>query len=354
EVYVRTTSIGGVATVQYQRWTRTPVTFGYTMDFGRTESQPALFCAVFNLCTAEERDRVQRNQRLGVVNVVVSHDATNDPVAPSAGSLTRFELRHASPLVLSDTGLQFNTMLGEVSRYVSVGGGNVLAMRVRGGLVFGRNFQTNTGFIPPQERLYAGGPSSVRGFAQNELGAATYIAPSYETVSVIDTAGTTSKYFRYLGTAKPRRVVPVGGNSMVVGNLELRLRSPVLPDVLQFAVFVDAGDVWNRGSTGTFGGYQIKFTPGVQVAALTPVGPVRVVIGYNPYPQPAGPLYFESTTNSGALPCVAPGNTLKVTPDPSNPGQLVQAPGVCSGYKPPTSSSFGRRLTFGLAIGQAF
>ncbi len=356
KVYVRTTSIGGVASVQYQRWARTPVTFGYTMDFGRTESQPALFCAVFNLCTAEERDRVQRNQRLAVVNAVVLHDATNDPIAPTAGSLTRFEIRHASPLVLSDTGLQFNTLLSEVSRYVSIGGGNILAMHLRGGLVFSRNFQTNVGFIPPQERLYAGGPSSVRGFAQNELGAETYIAASYDTVTVIDTAGQSSTYFRYRGSLKPRRVVPVGGNSLVVANVELRLRSPVLPDVLQFGLFVDAGDVWNRGGASTFGGYQIKVTPGVQVAALTPIGPVRVVVGYNPYQQSAGPLYFESTNDAGALPCVAPGNTLKVTTDSTDTAHphLIQAAGVCSGYKPPATKSFGSRLTFGLAIGQAF
>jgi hypothetical protein len=97
-------------------------------------------------------------------------------------------------------------------------------------------------------------------------------------------------------------------------------------------------------------------TPGVQVAALTPIGPVRVVVAYNPYQQPAGPLYYESTADAGALPCVAPGNTLKVTTDnsdPNNPRQ-VQAAGLCTGYKPPVSKSFGSRLTFGLAIGQAF
>jgi outer membrane protein assembly factor BamA len=311
---------------------------------------------VFNLCTAEERDRVQKNQRLAVVNAVVSHDATDDPLAPTSGSLVRFEIRHASPLVFSDSGLQFNTLLGEASRYIAIGGGNVLAMRVRGGLVFSGSFRTNEGFIPPQERLYAGGPSSVRGFAQNELGAATYIAPSYSTVTIIDTAGHTDTYYRYLGTAKPRRVVPVGGNSLVVANLELRLRSPVLPDVLQFGLFVDGGDVWNRGGASTFGGFHIKVTPGVQVAALTPVGPVRVVVAYNPYQQPAGPLYYESTANAGALPCVTPGNTLNVTADTSDPAnpRFVQQPGVCSGYKPPPSKSFGSRLTFGLAIGQAF
>lgn len=350
--YVRTTAIGGVATVDYERWPGTPVTFGYSLDFGRTEAQPALFCAVFNLCTLEERDRVQTTHRLAVVNAVIVHDATNNVLAPTSGSITRFEVRHASPLVLSDSGLQFNSLLGDGSQYIPIAGGTVIALHLRGGAVFGRNFRTSTGFVPPQERMYAGGPSSVRGFAQNELGAATYIAPSFTRVDTT-VAGLPVSYFRYLGNGKPRRIVPVGGNTMVVANAELRFRSPVLPDVLQFAVFTDAGDVWNRGGLSTFGGFHIKVTPGVQLAALTPVGPARIVVGYNPYDQPVGPLYFENTAaEGGALPCVSPSNVLPVTQDAS--GKLVQASGVCPGYKPPVNRSFRSRLTFGLAIGQAF
>jgi outer membrane protein insertion porin family/translocation and assembly module TamA len=347
--YVRTTTIGGIASVQYQRWARTPVTIGYTMDFGRTEAQPALFCAVFNLCTAEDRQRVQQNQRLAVLSALVVHDATNNALAPTNGSVARFEVRHASPLVFSETGLQFNTALTDLSQYVSVGGGNVLALHLRAGAVFGRNFGT-AGFIPPQERLYAGGPSSVRGFAQNELGAVTYIAPGYDTVTT-----DTGTFFRYRNAAaKPRRIVPVGGNTLAVANVELRLRSPVFPDVLQFGVFTDAGDVWNRGASSTFGGVRIKVTPGVQVAALTPVGPARIVIGYNPYQQPAGPIYFENSARvGGALPCVTPTNTIPVTTDST--GTVVQGNGSCdAGYRPPRNRSFRSRLTFGLAIGQAF
>lgn len=348
--YVRTTTIGGIASVQYQRWARTPITIGYTMDFGRTEAQPALFCAVFNLCAAEDRQRVQQNQRLGVLNAVVLHDASNNALAPTNGSITRFEVRHSSPVVLSESGLQFNTALADISQYIDVGGGNVLALHLRAGAVFGRSFLAAANFIPPQERLYAGGPNSVRGFAQNELGAVTYIAPSYR-------ADTTPQgiFFRFTDSvAKPRRVVPVGGNTLAVGNVELRLRSPIFPDVLQFAVFTDAGDVWNRGASSTFGGVQIRVTPGVQVAALTPVGPARIVIGYNPYPQPPGPIYFENSARvGGALPCVTPNNTIPVTTDST--GALVQGPGKCdAGYTPPRNRSFRSRLTFGLAIGQAF
>ena len=58
----------------------------------------------------------------------------------------------------------------------------MVAFRLRGGAVFGRTLGSETGFIPPQERLYAGGPTSVRGFSQNELGSAIYIAQSYRVV----------------------------------------------------------------------------------------------------------------------------------------------------------------------------
>ncbi len=348
--YVRTTAIGAVASVAYERWARTPITLAYTMDYGRTEAQPALFCAVFNLCDAEDRQRVQQNQRLGVISAVVSHDATDVPLAPTSGSVTRFEVRHSSPLVLSQSGFRFNTLLTDLSQYVPIGGGNVLALHARVGGVYGGSANA---FIPPQERMYAGGPSSVRGFPQNELGAATYIADSYDTVHV-----GTQTYFR--DTARSyKRAVPVGGNTLAYGNVELRLRSPILPDVLQFGIFTDAGDVWNRGGSSTFGGASIKVTPGVQMSVLTPIGPARVVIGYNPYQRPPGPIYYENTAaQGGALPCVAPDNKIpvvSVTDPATGHASLIQANGACDGsFHPAANNSFRSRLTFGLAIGQAF
>ncbi len=350
--YVRTTLIGGIGSVVWQKSLRTPVTFSYGMDFGRTEAQPALFCAVFNLCADSDRVRVQKNQRLGVLSMAIAHDASNNPTSPTAGGTARFEIRHASPLVFSDTALQFNTFLGDVARYVSVGGGNVLALHVRAGTVLGREFRSNTGFIPPQERMYGGGPTSVRGFAQNELGAVTYLARSYET-GIATISGVDTTFFFRDSTRTYRRAVPVGGNSLVVGNVELRLRSPVLPDVLQVALFTDAGDVWNRGNGSVLQDVKLKVTPGVQVAALTPVGPVRLVVGYNPYQRPSGPLYYEnSSAAGGTLPCVSPGNTLPVQRDST--GVLVQQGKCPATFQPARTTSFRSRLTFGLAIGQAF
>src|SRR5205814_10410955 len=61
-----------------------------------------------------------------------------------------------------------------------------------------------------------------------------------------------------------RRVVPVGVNSLVVGNVELRLRSPFRPELLQFTMFTDAGEVWNRGQS-QIKEVKLKVTPGIQL-----------------------------------------------------------------------------------------
>ena len=96
----------------------------------------------------------------------------------------------------------------------------------------------------------------------------------------------------------------------------------------------------------------------------SPVGPVRFVVGYNPYSRPAGPLYYEVPggaptdelgSPAGSLPCLSfdPANPLLV--HRADDGTLRQNEGVCPrNFKPRTSRGLGSRLTFSLAIGQAF
>ena len=360
--YLRTTAIGGIASLLWRGQTRTPVNLSYSMDLGRTEAQPALFCALFNLCDAAERERIQKTQRLAILSFAVTRDNSNNLLSPTRGSIVRLEARHSSPVIFSDRDLQFNKLVGDASRYINAGGGNVLALRIRGGSVFGRNVASATAFIPPQERLYAGGPTTVRGFAQNELGSLIYISSTFQQFAAVDDTGQAITVLRdtTLATAAtPRRIVPVGGNSLVVGNLELRLRSPVLPDVLQITFFTDAGEVWNRGSNEALRGVKLKVTPGIQLTAFTPVGPVRAAIGYNPYRRAAGPLYYEATREGGELICVSPGNRLPVTitPNPPPPERILirQQSGVCSAsFQPVKNNSLRSRLTFSFAIGQAF
>lgn len=360
--YLRTTAIGGAASLAWRGLTRTPVTATYAMDLGRTEAQPALFCAVFNLCEATERERIQRTQRLAVLSVAATRDNSNSLLSPTRGSVIRLEARHSSPAILSDKDLQFNKVLGDASRYVSIGAGNVLAFRVRGGTVFGRRVNLAAGFIPPQERLYAGGPTTVRGFSQNELGALIYIAngdTAFLSTNPVTGAPDTVVLAPDSGF---KRVVPVGGNSLVVGNIELRLRSPFLPELLQWTFFTDAGEVWNRG-TPNVSEVKLKVTPGIQMTAFSPVGPVRVAVGYNPYRRPRGPIYSEATQYVGApLLCVSPNNFLPthfgtdpVTQRPTATQEIPAGFSSCPAtYQPAADNRFLKKLTFSFAIGQAF
>ena len=359
--YRRTTAIGGVASIIWRGLTRTPVNLTYSMDLGRTEAQPALFCAVFNLCEEAERERIQRTQRLAVLSLSVTRDNSNSLLSPTRGSIIRLEARNSSPEILSTRELQFNKFTGDASRYISVGRGNVLAFRLRAGTVFGRTIGSATSFIPPQERLYAGGPTSVRGFSQNELGSLIYIANGYSRfISTHPVTGAQDTVVLASDTTY-RRIVPVGGDALVVGNLELRLRSPVLPQLLQWTLFTDAGEVWNRGTT-TVREVKLKVTPGIQVTAFSPVGPVRLAVGYNPYKRPPGPLYYEGTDLGGALLCVSPFNDLPThfTRDPVTGAETATQeipPGFSScnpSYQPAKDTRFRSRLTFSFAIGQAF
>ena len=355
--YRRTTTIGGIASLVWGGLTRTPVNLSYSMDLGRTEAQPALFCAVFNLCDAAERDRIQKTQRLAVLSLSVTRDNSNNLLSPTRGSIVRLEARHSSPLILSDSGLQFNKFVGDGSRYINAGGGNVLALRIRGGTVFGRSLGAATKFIPPQERLYAGGPTTVRGFPQNELGALIYIARGYTKFLSTDPTTGLPDTVVLASDSTYRRIVPVGGNSLLVGNLELRLRSPVLPELLQFTLFTDAGEVWNRGAAQVKS-VKLKVTPGIQVTAFSPVGPVRLAVGYNPYQRPKGPLYHEATDEGGALLCVSPNNDIPTKFFYDQTGKIInitQPVGGCpSSYQPAKDNRLRSKLTFSFAIGQAF
>jgi len=102
--------------------------------------------------------------------------------------------------------------------------------------------------IPASERFFAGGDSTVRGFALDRLG----------TPATIDQDG-----------------FPKGGNALVVLNAELRL--PVWRD-LGAVAFLDAGNVFARATDLDFG--EIRGGIGFGVRYRSPVGPIRVDLGF--------------------------------------------------------------------------
>jgi hypothetical protein len=147
-------------------------------------------------------------------------------------------------------------------------------------------------------------------------------------------------------------VIPEGGNSSIVANIEYRVRSPFLSRLLQWTLFYDGGEVWNDTTGGVrFVVRDLKWTPGVGLRAFSPVGPIRVDVGYDPYGRPGGPAYYNPPVGpdrKANLYCVSPGVA------PANQLQGNNSPPCPASYHPQPFSGFFQRLTLNLSIGQAF
>jgi len=373
KVYQRYTPVGAILSVNQQLPRRIGATYAYQLEYGRTNAEPAIFCGVIGICDVNEQNFLKRSQRLATLSATLGRDRRNNAFYPTGGSTMSLELRTANQLIGSDPDLQFNKILADASWYWALPRNSVLVARLRGGLVFGRQVTLGTDttvFIPQQERLYAGGANTVRGYKQNELGPVVYLpdtvkvcsAPTgpcvYPTVDAPDTV-----YFSS-NPAGPFRTLPVGGNSVLVANLELRMPSPYISDKLQFAFFADAGQVWTRGGAGIEESFNsLRITPGVGIRLASPVGPIRLDVGFNPYQRQGGAAYWDAPAQAGEAPlyCISPGNGLPVTgwhkggyAENEKPAQQAPTKECLTSYQPAKSSSFWQRLSFQASIGQAF
>src|SRR6185437_716192 len=185
KAYLRTTYIGGEASATRDIGFRMPLRFAYTLEYGQTNAQPAVLCAVFSRCSAPEQAEVQRRLPLAIASASIQRTRTDNPFDPSSGDVLAAEVRGAAPVIGSDPSLSFLKGTIDGSWYYKVRSRTVLAFRLRAGAISGG---TETGggarLPPPQERLYAGGANSVRGYQQNELGSLVYLldTASVETV----------------------------------------------------------------------------------------------------------------------------------------------------------------------------
>ncbi len=366
QAFLRTTLVGGEASVAKEIARDIPLRLAYSLEYGRTEAQPALLCAVFNRCDAESRALItDRNRPLAVASAHLERLRTDNPINPHVGTALRLDLRGATKEIGSDKDIQFIKGLLDASIYVPAQRWMTLAARVRLGAVVGRTLSLGdaVGYIPPQERLYGGGAASVRGFQQNELGDLIYISESPFDTLPGATAGTS--FLAVTDMARVRRVVPVGGNSLIVGNFEARMRSPFYPDLVQFTLFADAGDVWQRGrfpgatehKASALWLNDLKWTPGIGIRVFTPVGPFQANVGYNPFTRPAGPIYYDQAPNAkgfAPLYCVSPGNTIAAVTNATGDLEQQSSSSCPATFRPGQSTSFFSRLTITFSIGPDF
>ncbi len=272
---------------------RFPMSLSYNLSYGRTEASDASFCASFNACTPDIVDLLRQNRTLALLTGKVSLPRINNPIDPSRGSVKSLEVTLSSRLLGSAPSQQFIRIVGDAAWYRPVSRDVVFSWRVRGGLIFSPEVDVGTergAFIPPEQRFYAGGPNDVRGFDRNELGPVVYIV-STETAAAFPEANYPEDSVTVAAT---------GGNTLVVGNMELRFPSPVFRSRLRLAAFLDVGGAWQRGAPNSDA--VIRLTPGAGIRLTTPLGPARLDVAYNPYKLQTGRLFQVDTL--GALSAV--------------------------------------------------
>ena len=221
---------------------------------------------LFNIrATAEDEawliDRLFPQVRLSKFSGTLFRDS-RDPrelLDPSNGTQVIFTGDIAARAIGSEVGFIKTYLQGFYYRQLPVPRRTVLALGARVGLAhgFGREvsglvIQVNG--LPANERFFAGGDTSVRGFALDRLG-------NEETIS--------STGF------------PTGGNSVVVLNSELRV---TLFGAFQGVGFLDAGNVFRFASDLDL--TDLRPATGFGVVFKSPrIGLVRVDLGINLNPQ---------------------------------------------------------------------
>ncbi len=144
------------------------------------------------------------------------------------------------------------------------------ALELRGRLGAAKPYGATKGSIPIYERFFAGGAYTIRGYDE-----------------------------RTVGPVDPITGDPLGGEAMIVGNIEY-----VYPlfSFLKGAIFFDTGNVWQKFGDMGKGGYKSGFGLGVRMK--TPIGPIMLDYGFPMNKEPGkdtkrsgGKLHFSASNS---------------------------------------------------------
>ncbi|MFW6202584.1 MAG: BamA/OMP85 family outer membrane protein [Gemmatimonadota bacterium] len=255
----------------------------------RTRATPALFCLAFQVCLPDDIAEAQRPRWRNSLTARWARDRLLVPLDRDSGYVIRGSAMWATPLLGSD--LDFVRSSAEGALREPLPRDRTFAGSLRLGSYFGTaTLDPANDFLPPEERFYAGGPNSVRGYGRNQVGPGIWVVD-------VDLPDTITEIPDIDADQEQVRFVPTGGTSVGVASVELRFPAPFGGDRLRLATFVDAGAVadvslWRLGPW--------RVTPGAGVRIRTPVGPIRVDLAYNPHGLSPGPL-FAADPESGAL-----------------------------------------------------
>tara|TARA_R110000868_G_scaffold235273_8_gene489106 strand:- start:14497 stop:16518 length:2022 start_codon:yes stop_codon:yes gene_type:complete len=167
----------------------------------------------------------------------------------------------------------------DIRKYTEINRNLVLATRVRGGAIY----YAKQDSLPSDVRFYSGGTNSVRGWGSQSLG-------PKRAITTVDTTGTEQ--------TTSLNYVPVGGRALFNFNIELRQDLNGLIKGFGIAAFLDGGQVW-RGLS-TIDPTNIQFGIGGGIRYESPIGPIRVDLGYKVNPTAQDLQQFEGGIDNGS------------------------------------------------------
>lgn len=190
--------------------------------------------------SSEDLKREEGENAISSLTPGLTYDSRDSVFDPRSGDLLRASIEWAGGAFGGDK--DFWKAFTSASHYFPLPWKSALEAKVRVGLV---DVYGDSDYVPIYERFFAGGAYTVRGYDERSLGPIDALTED-----------------------------PLGGESLLVGNLEYVY--PVL-EFLKLAVFYDIGNVWeNMGDVGS-GGFRSSVGLGVRVK--TPIGPISLDYG---------------------------------------------------------------------------
>jgi len=182
------------------------------------------------------------SDRFGLLSVPVSYswDFSDDLLDPTRGG--RLGLLAAPYTDLLGSGLSFARLVGRYSHYLTLRESPRLILAGRA--VLGSMSGASRDEIPADERFYAGGGGSIRGFG-------------YQLASPLDEEGN-----------------PIGGNALLELSAEVRWR---FTDTMGVVGFVDAGGAFESAYPDSTDDLHVGYGAGFRYH--TPMGPLRLDVG---------------------------------------------------------------------------